>query len=98
MILTFCRLNVCPYDLIETHSHPAPADRFCLRRRGGGFMLQIHSLTITHKKDLRAIISISHDRSYIDEVCDKVYRMTADGLVPQSKEIFRMEQENLKKT
>ena len=28
-----------------------------------------------------AIISISHDRKYIDEVCDKVYRLTKEGLV-----------------
>ena len=27
-----------------------------------------------------AIISISHDRKYIREVCDQVYRMTAEGL------------------
>lgn len=27
-----------------------------------------------------AIISISHDRKYIDEVCDKVYRLTDKGL------------------
>ena len=27
-----------------------------------------------------AIISISHDRKYIDEVCDKVYELTSDGL------------------
>lgn len=27
-----------------------------------------------------AIISISHDRKYIDEVCDKVYRLTEEGL------------------
>lgn len=27
-----------------------------------------------------AIISISHDRKYIQEVCDKVYRFTEDGL------------------
>lgn len=27
-----------------------------------------------------AIISISHDRKYIEEVCDKVYRLEADGL------------------
>ena len=27
-----------------------------------------------------AIISVSHDRKYISEVCDKVYRMTAEGL------------------
>ena len=28
-----------------------------------------------------AVISISHDRKYIEEVCDKVYELTADGLV-----------------
>ena len=27
-----------------------------------------------------AIVSISHDRKYIDEVCDKVYRLTENGL------------------
>ena len=27
-----------------------------------------------------AIISVSHDRKYIDEVCDKVYELTADGM------------------
>lgn len=27
-----------------------------------------------------AIISISHDRKYIDEVCDTVYRLTSEGL------------------
>jgi ATPase subunit of ABC transporter with duplicated ATPase domains len=27
-----------------------------------------------------AIISISHDRKYIDEVCDTIYELTADGL------------------
>ena len=27
-----------------------------------------------------AIISISHDRKYIDEVCDKVYELTSEGL------------------
>lgn len=27
-----------------------------------------------------AIISISHDRKYIEEVCDKVYRLTEEGL------------------
>lgn len=26
------------------------------------------------------IISISHDRKYIDEVCDRVYRLTKEGL------------------
>lgn len=28
-----------------------------------------------------AVISISHDRKYIDEVCDKVYRMSEKGLI-----------------
>jgi len=28
-----------------------------------------------------AIISISHDRKYISEVCDKIYRLTDTGLV-----------------
>ena len=27
-----------------------------------------------------AIISVSHDRKFIAEVCDKVYRLTEDGL------------------
>jgi ATPase subunit of ABC transporter with duplicated ATPase domains len=27
-----------------------------------------------------AIISISHDRKYIDEVCDKVYELNSKGL------------------
>lgn len=27
-----------------------------------------------------AIISVSHDRKYLDEVCDRVYELTADGL------------------
>ncbi len=27
-----------------------------------------------------AIISISHDRKYIEDVCDKVYRLTEKGL------------------
>ena len=27
-----------------------------------------------------AIISISHDRKYMDEVCDVVYRLTESGL------------------
>lgn len=28
-----------------------------------------------------AVISISHDRKFIDEVCDKVYELTEDGLI-----------------
>ncbi len=27
-----------------------------------------------------AVISISHDRKYIDEVCDKVYELTGEGI------------------
>lgn len=30
-----------------------------------------------------AIISISHDRKYIEEVCHKVYRLTESGLIPE---------------
>ena len=30
-----------------------------------------------------AIISISHDRNYISEVCDKVYRLTEHGLIEE---------------
>ncbi len=36
-----------------------------------------------------AILSISHDRKYIEEVCDTVYRLTEDGLVKEEKESFR---------
>ena len=32
-----------------------------------------------------AVISISHDRKYIDEVCDKVYCLTETGLQLQEK-------------
>ena len=32
-----------------------------------------------------AIISISHDRKFIAQVCDTVYRLTADGLVKVEK-------------
>ena len=28
------------------------------------------------------IISVSHDRKYLAEVCTKLYRLTADGLLP----------------
>ena len=31
-----------------------------------------------------AVISISHDRKYIAEVCDTVYRLTPEGLVEES--------------
>jgi len=30
-----------------------------------------------------AIISVSHDRKYLDEVCEKVYELTCGGLVPR---------------
>lgn len=33
-----------------------------------------------------AVISVSHDRKYIEEVCDKVYRLTQDGLEPEYRE------------
>ena len=33
-----------------------------------------------------AVISISHDRRYINEVCDKVYRLTTHGLTPEARE------------
>ena len=29
-----------------------------------------------------AVISVSHDRKYISEVCNKVYEMTKEGLKP----------------
>ena len=29
-----------------------------------------------------AVISVSHDRKYLDEVCDKIYRLTENGLFP----------------
>ena len=29
-----------------------------------------------------AIISVSHDRTYLREVCDKLYRLEPDGLKP----------------
>lgn len=31
-----------------------------------------------------AILSISHDRKYIEEVCDVVYRLTPDGLIKET--------------
>lgn len=33
-----------------------------------------------------AILSVSHDRKYIGEVCDVVYELTAQGLIPVSPE------------
>ncbi|MDE6747707.1 MAG: ATP-binding cassette domain-containing protein, partial [Lachnospiraceae bacterium] len=31
------------------------------------------------------IISVSHDRKYLDEVCDKIYELSGDGLVQTDK-------------
>ena len=28
-----------------------------------------------------SIISVSHDRKYINEVCDKIYELTKEGLI-----------------
>lgn len=33
-----------------------------------------------------AVISISHDRKYIDEVCDTVYELTGEGLKNNTEE------------
>ncbi len=33
-----------------------------------------------------AILSISHDRKYMEEVCDTIYRLTEDGLKKEEKE------------
>lgn len=30
------------------------------------------------------IISVSHDRKYIDEVCDEIYELTPEGLKPKN--------------
>ena len=30
-----------------------------------------------------AIISVSHDRKYLSETCDKIYRLTPEGLIAQ---------------
>ena len=32
-----------------------------------------------------AILSVSHDRKYIEQVCDKIYELTNDGLVEKEK-------------
>jgi ATPase subunit of ABC transporter with duplicated ATPase domains len=32
-----------------------------------------------------AVISISHDRKYMEEVCDKIYELTEDGLLEREK-------------
>ena len=33
-----------------------------------------------------AIISVSHDRKYMEEVCDSLYELTEEGLLPLSRE------------
>ena len=35
-----------------------------------------------------AVISISHDRKFIEEVCTKVYRLTEKGLAPEPEASF----------
>lgn len=35
-----------------------------------------------------AIISVSHDRKYIAEVCDQIYELTAEGLVRTEKDLL----------
>ena len=34
------------------------------------------------------IISVSHDRKYIQQVCDKVYELRKDGLVSKDKNVI----------
>ena len=34
------------------------------------------------------IISVSHDRKFLSEVCDKLYRFTERGLIPVENEAF----------
>ena len=34
-----------------------------------------------------AIISVSHDRKYMTEVCDKIYRLAPDGLTLLDREL-----------
>lgn len=35
-----------------------------------------------------AVISVSHDRKYLSEVCDTIYELTGEGLIPAEKEDF----------
>ena len=35
-----------------------------------------------------AVISISHDRKYIKEVCEKIYELTVDGLKQNEKRLI----------
>ncbi len=39
-----------------------------------------------------SIISVSHDRKFLTEVCDKVYRLTENGLAPVEKETVYQEE------
>lgn len=39
-----------------------------------------------------SIISVSHDRKFLTEVCDKVYHLTENGLVPVEKETIYQEE------
>ena len=32
------------------------------------------------------VISVSHDRKFLTQVCDKLYRFTEDGLFPVERE------------
>ena len=36
-----------------------------------------------------AVISISHDRKYIDEVCGSVYELTENGLVKVGRSVVK---------
>lgn len=67
-------------------------------------MLQVKNLTITQSRDLRtlvdnlsfhlrpgdkmAIISVSHDRLYLIEVCHRVLRFTPQGLVEEDTDLY----------
>ncbi|MBR3507611.1 MAG: ABC-F family ATP-binding cassette domain-containing protein [Lachnospiraceae bacterium] len=44
-----------------------------------------------------AIISVSHDRKYLSEVCDKIYRLTPDGLRGKESEDIISREEGLGK-
>lgn len=40
----------------------------------------------------RQRISVSHDRKFLTEVCDKVYRLTESGLIPVEKADLHQEE------
>lgn len=42
-----------------------------------------------------AIISVSHDRKFIEQVCDKVYLLSEDGLQPETEPINQDEEDHL---